>query len=165
MIIGSLDPGKTGALVVLFEDGSVFVERVPLIKRKDKKSVPDYPLWARSWSSSISFNAPDVWVFEHVQARPGQGVVSMFSFGKVYGFAMGVTMTASPAPVHYTTPSVWKARMGLVGFDKSRSITLGLELVPSIKPELERKGTTSEVRHGIAEAALLAYYGKMTIAG
>jgi crossover junction endodeoxyribonuclease RuvC len=165
MIITALDPGKTGAMVTLFEDGSTLVNRVPLIKRTGKKSVPDYPLWAASWSASLTFNQPDVYVFEHVQARPGQGVVSMFSFGKVMGFAMGVAMTACPVPVHYATPSVWKDKLGLIGFDKSRSITLALELVPSLAADMNQKGTTKDVRHGIAEAGLLAYYGHMSIAG
>jgi len=165
LIIGALDPGKTGAMLILFEDGSVYVDRVPLITRTGKKSVPDYPLWAKNWRNSIFFNSPDVWMLEHVQARPGQGVVSMFSFGKVYGFAMGAIMASSAAPVHYAAPSVWKADLGLIGFDKSRSIDLGLELVPSIAPELSRKGVTKDIRHGIAEAALLAYYCKMKIAG
>lgn len=165
MIIAALDPGKTGAMVTLFEDGSTLVNRVPLIKTKGKKSVPDYRQWARSWGSSLMLNQPDVFMFEHVQARPGQGVVSMFSFGKVMGFAMGVAMTACPAPVHYAPPSVWKDKLGLIGFDKSRSITLALELVPSLAAEMNQKGTTADVRHGIAEAGLLAYYGHMVIAG
>ena len=166
MIVSGVDPGKTGAMVTLFEDGSSIVDRVPLRNGpKGKGPRPDYPAWATSWRSSIDFNRPDVFMMEEVEARPGQGVVSMFSFGKTMGFAMGVIL-GFEIPVHYERPSIWKAKMGLVGFDKSASVSLARELVPSIIPELDRKlkGNTAEVKHGIAEAALLAYYAVKTIA-
>ena len=164
MIVSGVDPGKTGAMVTLFEDGSTIVDRVPIETRKGAKSRPDYPGWASSWRSSIDFNRPDVFMMELVEARPGQGVTSMFSFGKAMGFAMGVIL-GFEIPVQYERPSVWKTKMGLAGYDKSASITLARELVPSIIPELDRrlKGNTAEVKHGIAEAALLAYYGLKTI--
>lgn len=163
MIIAGIDPGKTGAMVTLFEDGSTIVDRVPLTS--GSKPRPDYPAWAGAWRSSIDFNRPDVFMMELVEARPGQGVVSMFNFGKALGFAMGVVLPFG-IPVHYERPSVWKAKMGLVGFDKSASVALARNLVPSIIPELDRKlkGNTAEVKHGIAEAALLAYYALKTIA-
>ena len=166
MIFAGIDPGKTGAMVTLFEDGSTIIDRVPIEKRKGKKDRPDYPLWARSWTTSIGFNSPDVFVIEQVEARPGQGVTSMFSFGKSMGFAMG-TALASGIPVQYAYPAVWKAKLGLLGAGKSESVKLALELVPSIFWEIESKvkGNTLDVKHGIAEAALLAYYGRMTIAG
>lgn len=164
MIIAGIDPGKTGAMVTLFEDGSTIVDRVPIEKRKGAKDRPDFPTWARSWRTSIDFNQPDVFIMELVEARPGQGVTSMFSFGKAMGFAMGVIL-GMDIPVHYERPAIWKDKMGLVGYDKSASVTLARELVPSIIPELERKakGNTADVKHGIAEAALLAYYGKKII--
>lgn len=167
MIITGVDPGKTGAMVTLFEDGSTVVDRVPLVTVKGQKTRPDYPAWAKSWASSLYMNGPDVVVMEKVQARPGQGVTSMFSFGETKGFAMGVIMTGCPAPMQYAYPSVWKEALGLIGLDKSASIGKALELVPSIQKELERKlkGNTADVKHGIAEAALLAYYGRMTIRG
>lgn len=167
MILTGIDPGKTGAMVTLFEDGSTLVDRVPIEKRKGKKDRPDYPLWASSWVTSIQFNCPDVFVIEQVEARPGQGVTSMFSFGKTMGFAMGLAMASGTAPVQYAYPSVWKTALHLIGMDKSASVGRALELVPSIRSEIERKmkGNTQQVREGIAEAALLAYYGKMTIRG
>lgn len=167
MIITGVDPGKTGAMVTLFEDGSTVVDRVPLVTIKGQKTEPDFPVWARSWAASVFMNAPDVIVMEKVQARPGQGVTSMFSFGKVQGFAMGVIMARCNAPMQYAYPSVWKEALGLIGLDKSASVGKALELVPSIQKELERKlkGNTADVKHGIAEAALLAYYGRMTIRG
>lgn len=171
MIIAAVDPGKTGAMVTLFEDGSTIVDRVPLLSaprksrsKKMPKLKPDWVVWARSWRMSILLNAPDVFVMEEVEARPGQGVVSMFSFGKAAGFALAILHYVD-VPVHMARPNVWKDKLGLIGMDKSASVPLALELIPSLAPELEAKrGNPADVRHGIAEAGLLAYYGKMTIA-
>lgn len=165
MLVAGIDPGKTGAMVTLFEDGSTVVDRVPLVKTPTGRVRPNYEEWARGWQASISFSRPDVFMLELVEARPGQGVTSMFNFGKTLGFAMGVIM-CSGIPVHQERPNVWKAKLGLVGFDKAASVALARKLVPSIVPELDskRRGNTADVRHGIAEAALLSYYGLMTIA-
>lgn len=165
MIVAGIDPGKTGAMVTLFEDGSTVVDRVPRHDFKDDtKGRPKYANWALSWKASIEFNQPDIFVMELVEARPGQGVVSMFSFGKVAGFAMGVAM-CSGIPVHQTRPMEWKTKLSLVGLNKDSSVILARRLVPSISAELDRKlkGNTADVKHGIAEAALLAYWGLMTI--
>lgn len=170
MIIAGIDPGKTGAMVTLFEDGSTIVARVPLLSKpsvsRGKKTVkmrPDWVAWARTWRQQIDFNSPDVFMMEQVEARPGQGVTSMFSFGKATGFAMACIMYAG-VPIHYARPNVWKDKMGLAGFDKSASVDLALRLVPSLAIELQaRRGNPADVRHGIAEAGLLAYYGMMTI--
>lgn len=166
MIVAGIDPGKTGAMVTLFEDGSTIIDRIPLRRGATPKSKlrPDYEEWSRNWRRSLDFNRPDMFFMELVEARPEQGTVSMFSFGKVMGFAMGL-ISAYDAPIHYERPAIWKAKMGLIGYDKSASIALARDLVPSIIPELDRKlkGNTSDVKHGIAEAALLAYYSVMTI--
>jgi len=163
MIITGADPGKNGALVTLFEDGSTIVDRVPLFQPpvpKGKKSIakrPDEREWARAWRQSILFTQPDVFVVEKVGAWSGQGVKSVFSFGRATGFMTALLMYAD-VPIHYADPNVWKAKLGLVGKDKSASIALARELIPSLAPHLTRA-----MDDGVAEAGLLAYYGLMTI--
>lgn len=171
MILAAVDPGKTGAMVTLFEDGSTTVNRVPLIVGEKKggkvgKTKADFPLWWSRWSLSLAFNGVDVAILEKVGARPEQGSVSMFNFGYVTGFAHAI-LCSSGVPVHHALPAVWKDKMGLTGQNKSKSVAMALDLVPSLEPELlsKAKGNTADVRHGIAEAGLLAYYGMMTIAG
>lgn len=172
MIIAGVDPGKTGAMVTLFEDGSTIVNRVPLLstprppkggKKRAPKLAPDWVAWAREWRNSLLFNAPDVIIKEHVMARPGQGVVSMFNFGDANGFVRAVLIYAD-VPIHDAYPAVWKEKLDLIGMPKAASIPRALELLPSLAGELEpRRGNTQSVREGIAEAGLLAYYGRMTI--
>lgn len=167
MIITGLDPGKTGALVTLYEDGSTMVDPVPLkpVERKGKKPLlkPDWRTWALMWKNSLSLNAPDVVVMEDVHGWKGQAAGASFAFGKASGFALAIVL---PLPIHYAPPAVWKIKLGLVNQDKAASIALALELIPSLAPLLVpcRGVRTADQCGGIAEAGLLAYYGKMTIA-
>lgn len=159
MIITGLDPGKGGALVTLFEDGSTIVDRVPLFKPTEKGKVPkiDYAAWARSWRGSLLFNQPDVFIVEQVGAWTGQGVKSVWNFAHATGFAMATIMYVD-APIHPAPPNVWKIKLGLLNMDKAASIKKAKELIPSLTPHLTRKKDD-----GVAEAGLLAYYGLMTI--
>lgn len=164
MIICGADPGKNGALVTLFEDGSTIVDRVPLYQPnvpKGKKSIakrPDEREWARQWRQSLLFTQPDVFVVERVGAWTGQGVNSIFSFGRSTGFMTALLMYID-VPIHPADPSVWKAKLGLAGMGKQASIHRARELIPSLIPHLTRA-----MDDGVAEAGLLAYYGLMTIA-
>lgn len=162
MIVAGLDPGKNGALVTLFEDGSTTVSRVPLEEiqkpgRKSKSTVPAYREWARAWRQQLLFSQPDVIVIEQVGAWSGQGVTSAFNFGRVLGFAEAILCYVD-VPWHRAPPNVWKQRMG-VSDVKADAIEEAKRLIPSLAPELNRKKDD-----GVAEAGLLAYYGIMTIA-
>ena len=54
---------------------------------------------------------------EKVGAMPGQGVVSMFTFGHAAGAVAGV-LAALEVPVTLVTPQRWKKAAGLIGTDK-----------------------------------------------
>jgi len=51
MITAGIDPGKTGAMVILFPDNSVIVNRVPLMKLRGKEQ-PAWSDWWQQWSVS-----------------------------------------------------------------------------------------------------------------
>jgi crossover junction endodeoxyribonuclease RuvC len=152
MIVAGIDPGKTGAMVILYPDGSCAVLRVPLMKKG--KEQPAWSEWAVSWGDSLKMFGPDMIVIEQVAARPGQGVTSMFNFGKTYGFAHALAAGAK-CPIHFATPSQWKGKLGLLKADKSASREEVRRLLPSIASEVARVKDD-----GVAEAALLAYYGR-----
>lgn len=163
MIISGMDPGKNGALVTLFEDGSTLVNRVPLKEgkirpgRKSAARVPDEVRWAQEWRRQLIFNAPDVFVVEAVHGWKGQSAGASFAFGRATGFAMATLMSVN-VPFHPVAPNVWKAKMG-ISTNKAHSIEEALRLIPSLAPHL-----THQSDDGVAEAGLLAYYGIMTIA-
>jgi len=155
-IVTGIDPGKTGALVILFPDGSTAVHRVPLMKLRGKER-PAWTEWAILWTNALAFAGPDLIVIEEVGARPGQGVTSMFNFGQALGFIRAIAAGAG-CRIESVTPSIWKGKLGLLKSDKNASREAARRLVPSITGEVARVKDD-----GVAEAALLAYYGRKFI--
>lgn len=153
MIVGGIDPGKTGALCILFPDDAGLVFRVPLVKLP--KETPAWAEWASTWGNALCFTPPDLIVIEQVGARPGQGVTSMFTFGKSYGFAHALA-AAVGCRIAFVTPAAWKPKMGIAkGADKNAS----REKVRNTLPRLAA-AVTRVKDDGVAEAALLALYGR-----
>jgi len=153
MIIAGIDPGKTGALAITYPDGAVQVFDVPTIKLRGKE-VPAWHEWQKSWSMAFTFAAPDLVVIEDVSARPGQGVTSMFTFGRTLGFAHALAVGCG-ASVQTVTPSVWKGKLGLLNSNKGASREKATGLYPKAAPKLGRVKDD-----GRAEAILLAHYGR-----
>lgn len=153
MIVAGIDPGKTGALSILHENNLVACFDVPmqLVKGKAK---PAWTQWAIDWRNAFAFEMPDMIVIEDIAARPGQGVTSMFSFGRSLGFAHAIACAAE-APIHFVTPSVWKGKLGLLNSDKGASREKARTLFPASAHHFARVKDD-----GRAEAALLAYYGR-----
>ena len=86
---------------------------------------------------------------------PGQGVTSMFNFGKSYG-NLEAFLVAAAIPFERVTPSVWQREFGLIKKKgethtqkKNRHKSLAQELFPSVK-----------VTHAVADALLIAEYGR-----
>lgn len=153
--VAGIDPGKTGALAILHPDGSAEFFDVPriVLKGKDK---PAWSLWATEWRVTLALAALDAIVIEDIAARPGQGVTSMFTFGRTLGFVHGIVAAAIPeVPIHFVTPSVWKAKLGLLNSGKGASREKCRTLYPSTAAHLARVKDD-----GRAEAALLAHYGR-----
>jgi crossover junction endodeoxyribonuclease RuvC len=92
-------------------------------------------------------------VIEHVSAMPGQGVVSMFSFGQNFGWWLGM-LEAFNVPTILVRPQAWQKALGVpkkaAKTDKP-SLDVARRLFPSV--DLHRKKD-----HGKADALLLAYY-------
>jgi crossover junction endodeoxyribonuclease RuvC len=154
-IFAGIDPGKTGALAILYPDDTVEFFDVPRIVMRGK-DVPAWAAWQDTWSTALSFAGVDAVVIEDVAARPGQGVSSMFKFGRTLGFAQSIALGIRPRPaVHFTTPAQWKGKLGLLNSGKGASRERAVNLMPSTAARLVRVKDD-----GRAEAALLAYYGR-----
>ena len=85
---------------------------------------------------------------EKVGAMPGQGVTSMFNFGKSYGTVLGV-VGALGFSRRDVTPQLWKKHFGLIGRDKDASRGEAIKMFPGAS--LSRKKD-----QGMAEALLIA---------
>jgi len=154
VIVAGIDPGKTGALAILHEDGSATFLDVPRIKLKGKDK-PAWGEWSRTWCMALDLAIPDMVVIEDIAARPGQGVTSMFTFGRTLGYAHGLVAATTSCPIHFVTPAVWKGKLGLLNSSKGASREKCSNLYPTTAADLTRVKDD-----GRAEAALIAHYGR-----
>lgn len=144
-----IDPGKDGALAILSGEPCA----VPQITLFDEKEVVA-ALEAIKIYSAIA-------CLEHVGAMPGQGSVSMFSFGENFGFWQGV-LTAYHIPFELVRPQKWKKEFSVTG-DKNTSIAVCERLFPRLS--LRAKPKSKKPHDGAAEAALMALYAKRRMGG
>ena len=147
MIVWGCDPGLSGA-IALFNaaDGVVETWDMPIVEVRGKKAVSPQLI-----KNIFELHDAPVWV-EQVSARPGQGVTSMFNFGKSYGMVLGVAAGLG-YPINYVTPQTWKKAVRCPeGKDGSRA--RAMELLPAYSQLFARKKDD-----GRAEASLIAYYG------
>ena len=147
MIWIGIDPGQRGGYAIIDE-------------RKTGKIVRAYP-WDDDLfvveMTAISNNGGEVVaVVEKVGARPGQGTVSMFSFGQSFGYILGV-LTGLIIPYQLVPPRKWKAEFSLTN-DKGKSIEVCKRLFPDV--DLKRTDRCRTESDGMAEALLIAEYAR-----
>lgn len=143
MVYIGIDPGKNGGYAVLHEHegisygvmGEEFVRAMRLVSSDNQEVVA---------------------CVEKVGAMPGQGVVSMFNFGKNAGFIEGV-LHAFAIPYQLVTPQKWKREFGLTG-NKEKSIEVCKRLFPNV--DLRRTERCKKEHDGMAEALLMAEYAR-----
>lgn len=148
MIVAGIDPGASGAVAVL-SGTATYVVDIPTAKTASGKTriVP-----SAVGAHLLALGTPAcVWI-EDVHAMPGQGVSSMFAFGRSLGVVEGVC-GALKLPVRYVQPAVWKRAFGLIGADKDAARTVASQRFPALK-SLSRKCDV-----GRADALLIALYG------
>lgn len=137
-----IDPGKSGALALLTEDGQCTV--VPF-----QESAYTAILKAASGPSSVC-------CLEKVGAMPGQGVVSMFNFGHNLGYIEGL-LQAFDIPYQLVPPQTWKKEF-CVTSDKNTSIEVCRKLFPHVC--LLPTARSRKPSDGMAEAILIAEYAR-----
>lgn len=151
LIIG-IDPGTTGALVVVTSDFRYLAHLLmPTIKVGTKSRVNGAAIAAflRKECAGCSVHA----YLELVGAMPGQGVSSMFTFGHATGKVEGI-IEGMEIPHSLVTPQAWKKRAGLIGKDKDAARSRAVQLYPGLRA-LDTKGRGQ----AIADALLIARHG------
>jgi len=147
-----IDPGLNGAIAFLdTEKGHLSVVDMPTfeVKRnnKAKREVSPHGL---ADVLSLSQNVAGV-VLERVGAMPGQGVTSVFSFGRSVGVIEGI-LAAEHIPVSIVTPQAWQKAAGVRG-GKDGARQRACELFPNYAGLFARKKDD-----GRADAACMAWY-------
>ena len=146
-----IDPGASGAIAFFeLERGRLVVIDMPVMEimrgGKAKREMAPYELASIIGSEDCSH-----FVLEKVGAMPGQGVSSMFQFGRSIGIIEGV-LAGLGCPVHYVTPQKWQKEVGMrAGKDGARE--RAMQLFPAYAKLFARKKDD-----GRADAALIAYW-------
>ena len=152
MIFIGIDPGLSGAIAFLdAEKGHLSIIDMPTfeVKRNNKTKREVSPVGvavAMGLAEKVSRA-----VLERVGAMPGQGVTSVFSFGRSVGIIEGVLATML-IPVDIVTPQAWQKAAGVRG-GKDGSRLRASELFPNYAELFARKKDD-----GRADAALMAWY-------
>lgn len=147
MRILGIDPGAKGAVALLANGSLARVWDTPTTLQNGKARVD-----AGALASIVRDARADHAFLERVNAMPGQGVSSMFAFGRALGIAEGVVLGLG-VPLTWLTPVEWKHGLR-VPADKSGARARASQLFPSSSHHWPL------VKHdGRAEAALIALYG------
>jgi crossover junction endodeoxyribonuclease RuvC len=152
MIYIGIDPGLDGAIACFDPDkGHLSVVDMPVVEMlrngKKKREVS-----AQMLSQLIRVvEHPCTATFERVNAMPGQGVTSVFSFGRSSGIVEGV-LAAFAIPTSIITPQTWQKAADVRG-GKDGSRQRAAELFPAYAGLFARKKDD-----GRADAACMAWY-------
>ena len=152
-----VDPGLSGALA--FYDallGDLNVVDMPTVwvsrngKKRRKIDAVELGLTIDRYTRGRPVSA----YIEQVGAMPGQGVTSMFSFGRAVGVIDGEFGYAGIIPTE-VTPRVWQRELGLApGAEKAAHRALAQKLFPKHANLFARNKDD-----GRADAALILHYG------
>lgn len=162
MLIG-IDPGGTGALVILHDDGEILDTLImPTVKLGTKTRVNGAAIkgWLNNWFGTYHNRMWHAYL-ENVNAMPSgppgakrtMGTASAFNFGHAVGLVEGILVGAG-IPITLVTPQAWKKSAGLIGSDKDAARSRAIQLYPGCRIlDLKGKG------QAVADAILIARHG------
>ena len=154
MRILGIDPGLKGGIAFINTDEkmqTIDAIRTPIYVYKKSNKTKRFLDVLAILNHIIDFN-PDHAFIEKQQPYPKQGLSSTFMTGLGYGIYLGLLITQG---ISYTevAPTKWKKTLG-ISADKDEARKRASELMPNAANLWKLK-----TEDGVAEAALLAYYG------
>lgn len=140
MIVG-IDPGLSGGIAAVYEDGRVVLaKKMPETEQDVLSLLAD--LKRLSSGDPVAF-------LEKVHASPQMGVTSSFTFGRGYG-GLRMALAATGIRFHEVRPQEWQKTLScLTKGDKNVTKRKAQDLWPDFK-----------VTHAVADALLIAEYGR-----
>lgn len=143
MIYIGIDPGKSGSMAILWENGNVEV-------------IPFDPIAYIHALHKVTNTAASRCCLEHVSAMPKQGVTSTFNFGVNFGWLQGILDTFGVS-YELVRPAKWKKEFSVTA-DKNSSIAVCKRLFPNVS--LKRNERCVKDDDGMAEALLMCEYAR-----
>tara|TARA_R110000824_G_scaffold335745_1_gene522279 strand:- start:828 stop:1292 length:465 start_codon:yes stop_codon:yes gene_type:complete len=142
-----IDPGASGAIAFIGPSEEVWTVSHSETPHDLSEALTDA---LRGFKGTVSC------LIEKVHAMPGQGVTSMFNFGKSFGISLGL-LTAHQIPYETVTPQKWQAAFSLptkkVAGSTTNKKNVHKERAQELFPGLA-------ITHKIADALLIAKYAK-----
>jgi hypothetical protein len=160
-VVLGVDPGLSGAFA-WWDGEALYALDIPTTKAKKGRDV-DWDRLVALAGDIINLFGTDYAYIEQVSSRPAygkqgkhqQGVASAFKFGYVAGGMRGI-IAARHVPVKMVPPNIWKMSMQ-VSADKRQCVDKACELFPYHTSMFF--GPKGGLNDGVAEAALIAWYG------
>ncbi len=145
-----IDPGKSGGFAII-ETDETGCKRINVYPWDEEEFV-----YQMKRITVFMSNVRVRTCLEKVGAMPGQGVTSMFNFGKSAGFIEGV-LKAYKIPYQLIPPAKWKKEFSL-DHSKQKSVEVAERLFQDIN--LMRTPKCRKPSDGMAEALLMAEYAE-----
>lgn len=146
----AIDPGASGAICALNEDGDIIFQD---FKTSELKG---YISWIRDIIKT--HNNPSMIAIEKVRAMPGQGVSSMLSLGRRVGELEGMLQTLNLGYVE-VRPQEWQKACGV----KPKSGKKGIyDTISKIYPNAKLLGPQGGLLDGRSDALGIAHYLRKT---
>ena len=134
-----IDPGKTGGVTLLDDDGSI-VAKFAFTKKTDH----DISQWIEDQTKGRKVIA----YIERVGSMPKQGIASAFNFGRNYGMLIGL-LTGLKVSFDFVSPGVWQRRLGcMTRGDKNVTKSKAQRMYPS----------ETKITHATADSILIARF-------
>lgn len=144
----AIDPGMSNGIAVLDDERRLLLaSEIPVIGEGANKR-----LNMTAFRDLVTQFSVTQAVIEDVAAMPGQGVVSMFRFGRAAGTFEGA-LSALRIPTHFVRPAQWKKNIGAKAKEAEDIRALAIQTWPD-KAEL----FTRKKDHNRAEAALIGLW-------
>ena len=151
------DPGKSGAAVLIDDDGYLmdFADFMTVkVGKKNKLAIPLFANYVHDhWLYDMPRSHIPVVYIEQVGAMPKQGVTSSFDFGFSTGVAHGV-FAAHGCRIETIRPQAWKKATGLLKTEKDAARFWAMNKWPDRASWFKRAKDS-----GRADAAAMAWVG------
>ncbi len=119
-----IDPGKAGGISIIANGHPTYSVKMPETERDIWDTVHDLRKW---------MDLEVIAAIESVHSMPGQGVSSVFTFGRGYG-GLRMALIASGIPFIEVTPQRWQKDMHCrTGGDKNVTKRLAQQLFPGVR--------------------------------
>jgi hypothetical protein len=140
MIVGAIDPGKTGGYAVFKDWEGWMLYRAGRVNFDDPEAL-----------QRIFWDTDDL-LIERAQASSQMGSSSAFEYGRSFGRIEAAIMTIPEKRrprIHYCAPAWWKGMLA-VPTDKAKATKMALNTIKGLDKFVKLKSD-----HGVAEAALM----------